>query len=477
MPDEDLAFAAAHELGRLIGSRQVSSEDLTRLFLDRIQRLDSRLNSFLTLVPDQALAAARVADAAIGEGGRQGPLHGIPICVKDLEVTGGIRTTMGSLAFRDFIPDRDSIVVERTRRSGAVILGKTNTSEFGFAGTTENRLGDACRNPWDTTRTTGGSSGGAAAAVAAGLCPMAIGTDGGGSIRIPSSFCGTFGIKPSQGRLPRYGGVGKPSYSMLSQAGPLTRTVLDSAVLLQALAGPDSRDPASMRETPPDFVGAALEGGEGRGIGGLRAAWSPDLGYAAVDSEVARSAYQGALALEEMGCGIDEVALSFEDPFPEFWRVFTGAAYASYGDLLETHGSELTSYAWAALEHGRGLMAVDYSRALLLGAQLKARMEALMETYDLLLTPATAVPAFPVGEPPGEVGGRQVDPFWGYTPFSYLFNMTMQPAASVPCGISSTGMPMGLQIVGRWGQETTVLAVAAALERLRPWSQRRPPGD
>ncbi len=467
---KDLAFAPASEVTRLLDSREVSSVELTEMFLGRIESLNPRLNAYLTVTPGEALAAASRADEASARGESLGPLHGVPVSVKDLELTAGIRTTMGSLAFRDYVPEQDSLVVERVKAAGAVILGKTNTPEFGFSGTTENRLGDAGRNPWDPERTPGGSSGGAGAAVAAGLCTMATGSDGGGSIRIPSSFTGIYGIKPGQGRVPRAGGVGKPGYNTFSQSGPMTRTVGDSALLLQVLAGPDPRDPGCMRAEPPDFS----EGLED-GVRGLRVAWSPDLGYAPVDGEVAAATAAAARVFEELGCSVDEPGVAVEDPFPAFWDLFAIGGFTGYGHLLEDHGEELTDYVLEAIEHGGTRSVGDYSLALLRVQQLQAQMEDLFQTYDLLLTPTMAVPAFPVGEHPAVIGGRPVEPFFGYTPFTFPFNMTMHAAASVPCGFSSDGMPIGLQIVGRRGEEATVLRASAAFERARPWRERLPP--
>ena len=470
MTDDDLAFTPASELRHLIDSRRVSIVDLTELFLRRIEALTPSLNAYITVTGEEAMESAREAERVLLRGESLGPLHGIPISIKDLEMTRGIRTTVGSLIFKDHVPEHDSIVVERVRKSGAIILGKTNTPEFGFSGTTENRLGDACRNPWNAEHTTGGSSGGAGAAVVAGLCALATGSDGGGSIRIPSSFCGCYGIKPSQGRVPRFGGVGKPAYSTFSQSGPMSRTVRDSALLLQVLAGYDSRDPGCMRSDLPDFLGAL-----DRGVRGLRVAWSPDLGYAAVDPEVAEAASRAAHLFEELGCTVEEPGISLEDPFPPFWDIFSIGGYTGYGHLLEEHKEDFTKYGKITLEHGRELTGADYSRALLYVLRLQAHMETFFEGYDLLLTPTTAVPAFPVGQHPAVIGGRHVQPFWGYTPFASPFNMTMQTAASVPCGYSSEGMPIGLHLVGRRGEETTVLAASAAFERARPWSDERPP--
>ena len=246
----DIAFQSASELRDLIREKQVSPVELVRLYFERIDSLNPQLNAYLTLARDEAEATARDAEDAVMRGDDLGPLHGVPIGVKDLESTAGIRTTGGSLVFKDRVPTADSVVVERVRASGAIILGKTNTPELGLLGSTESRLGD-CRNPWDTSRSTGGSSGGSGAALTAGLCALATGGDGGGSIRIPASFCGVYGIKPTQGRVPKFGGVaGPPMANQFSQQGPMSRTVKDSAVLLQVVAGHDPRDPGSLREAP-----------------------------------------------------------------------------------------------------------------------------------------------------------------------------------------------------------------------------------
>ena len=472
--DQDLAFKSATELRQLIASRQVSSVELTELFYRRIEELNPKLNAYLALCHDQALAAAQEAQDAVQKGTIQGPLHGIPISVKDLEVTEGIATTLGSAIFRDRVPDFDSVVVERVKRAGAIILGKTNTPEFGLSGTTENKLGDACRNPWNTERTPGGSSGGAAAALAAGLCTLATGSDGGGSIRIPASFSGVFGIKPSQGRVPRYGGYGFPAANHFSQSGPMSRTVEDTALLLQALAGPDPRDPVSMRETPPDFSAALYDG-----VAGWKIAWSPDLGFAGVDPEVTRVTEQAARVFEELGAVVEAPNLALEDPFQAFWDVFATASYTSYGHLLDERRDDFTYYGLRAFNHGAEVTGADLSRALLRVDQLRRQMENFFDEYDLLITPTMAVPAFPIEERPAVIGGKEVDPFWGYLPFTYPINMTGQTASSVPCGFSeapaSSGMPIGLHLVGPKGSEAMVLQASAAFEMARPWADNRPP--
>jgi len=469
--DDNLAFAPASELRDMIADKQVSPVELTQLYFERIDRLDSHLNSYLTLTQDDAMQAARDAESAVMRGEGLGPLHGVPISIKDLELTKGIRTTSGCLVFKDRIPEEDSIVVERVRASGAIILGKTNTPEFGHKGTTENLLGEPCRNPWNTERTPGGSSGGAAASLAAGLCAITTGSDGGGSVRIPASFCGLYGIKPTQGRVPRYGGRAAPAVAnQLSQSGPITRTVRDSAILLQALAGWDSRDAGSLRDTPADYI-AALD----RDISGLRIGWSPDFGYAAVDPVVVDVCGKAAGIFEGMGCAVSEDVFSIEAPQEAFRVLFAVNTYASSGYLLHEHGDELTDYFRANMEFAATQTAADYARAVGELDIVKMRFDDYFENYDLLLSPTMAVPAFEIEQHPSLIDGQEVDPFFGYLPFTYPINAIGHTAASIPCGFSSDGMPIGLHIVGRHGDEETVLAASAAFERAMPWADKRPP--
>ena len=471
MPDDALAFASAYEVRRLLDSRQVSSMELTELFLRRIENLDPKLNAYLTVTADLAMDQARIADEATARGESLGALHGIPISIKDLESTKGVRTTFGSLPFKDYVPDRDSVVVERIKAAGAVILGKTNTPEHGFRGTTENRLGEPCRNPWSPERTSGGSSGGAAVAVVSGLCTLATGSDGGGSIRMPASFCGVYGIKPSQGRVPRFGGVGRPAFNFLSQSGPMTRTVDDSAALLQVLAGRDERDTGCMTETPPDWLEELHDG-----VKGLKVGWSPDLGFAAVDSEVADATRKAAKVFQqELGCSVEDAGIRLEDPFLVFWDLFRVQGYSAYGGIYEERPEDFSSYGRLSMEYGQAITVPEYSRALVERQKLKRFMEDKLDEFDLLLTPTMAVTAFPIEQFPSVIGGRKVNPAWSYTPFTSLINMSGQTAASIPCGFSSEGLPIGLHIIGRKGDEATVLRASAAFEEARLWLDKRPP--
>ncbi len=469
--DNDLAFMTALELRRLIATKEVSPVELTRMYLDRIERLDPRLNSYLTVTADQAMDSARDAEKAVTSGEELGPLHGVPVSIKDSDNTKGVRTTQGSLVYKDFVPHTDSIVVERTKRAGAVILGKTNLPENGDLGTTENRLGDHCRNPWDTSRTSGGSSGGAGAALAAGLCSLASGGDGGGSIRIPASFCGVYGIKPTLGRVPLYSGPGAPvTTNVFSQPGPMSRTVRDSAMFLQVLAGHDPRHPPSLRQEPADYLAAT-----DKSVSGLSIGWSPDFGYAAVEPRVVETCARAARVFEDMGCFVEESDLALDSPFDAFWTLYTTVSYARSGRMLEDHTDELTWYGREVLENGARTTGAETFSALGGLDVVKAQFAEQLQRYDLLLSPTMATSAFNVGEHPKEIAGREVHPFWGFLPFTFPVNMAGLPAASVPCGFDADGLPIGLHIIGQMGDEATVLAASAAFEEARPWADRRPP--
>jgi aspartyl-tRNA(Asn)/glutamyl-tRNA(Gln) amidotransferase subunit A len=468
----DLAFTPAIELRRMVASKNVSPVELAELYLGRIEKLDGELHSFLTVDRDGTMRSARAAEQAVMRGDPLGPLHGVPISVKDLDITRGLRTTNGSLTFKDWVPDEDSVHVEWVRRAGVVILGKTNTPEFGMFGLTENRLGPPCGNPWDPSRTAGGSSGGAASSVGAGLAPIATGGDGGGSIRIPAAFCGLYGIKPTLGRVPLYLGKGAiPVANLTGQIGPITRTVRDAAVLLQVLAGHDPRDPESSRVTPPDFV-AAVD----RDIKGLRIAWTSDYGYAPVDPEVAKATAEGAKTFVRLGCHVEEINLGLDNPFDAWWTVFCVNVYVNLKTVFEKHVEDLTWYVRECLEYGAEASGARYAAALGQITILKARLADVFEKYDLILSPTLAVPAFPHSQPPKEIGGRSIaKPFWSFFPFTYPINISGHPAASVPCGFSSGGLPIGLHIIGRHWDEETVLSASAAFERAKPWAHLRPP--
>ena len=465
----DLAFVSAVRLARMIAARDLSPVEAVRALLDRIERLNPKLNAYLTVCADEALAAARAAEDALMREVPTGLLHGVPLSLKDLTATKGIRTTMGSLLFQDNVPAQDAIVVERVKQAGAIILGKTNTPEFAAWSTTENRLGDPCNNPWDVSRTVGGSSGGAAAAVAAGLGPVALGGDMAGSIRNPAAFCGVFGYKPSRGLVPMASGP-RPVFSAFGQQGPLSRTVEDSALLLRVIAGYDRRYNISLRERPPNY-----QAGLQARIDGLTMAWSPDLGYAAVDPEVAGIAEEAARAFEGLGAEIELPTFSFDDPWDIYEPIGISALFSMYETVLETKGDLLTDYVKDRVSAGKSVTGADYALAMGQLEAFTARMDDWFERYHVLLTPTLATTAFPHGQFPEEIGGRTMEHPWrGFTPFTYPFNLAGNPAATVPCGFTSEGLPVGLQIVGARGADALVLQVSAAFEQARPWAAARP---
>lgn len=456
-------LAADIEAGRL------SATEALERALDAIDRLDPTLHAFTTVDADGARAAARRADAAVAAGEELGPLHGVPIAVKDLEDTKGLRTTYGSLSYSDNVPEEDTVVVARLRAAGAVIVGKTNTPQFGLLGETKNPLGPDTANPWNPERTTGGSSGGSAAAVAAGIVTAATGTDSAGSINCPAGMCGVYGIKPTHGRVPMH-----PDYGdalLFNDAGPLTRTVADAALMLSAMAGPHAADPVSLREPAPDFRAAAE-----RDLGPVRVAFSPDAGHFAVEAEVVAVAERAARAFGELGCEPVAETPDVPDPWASYTPLYVTDVRVALGEWLEQHDDELYEETRTELAAVPPLSAEDYVRAYHELLVFRARMAGFFERYDVLLTPAAAVEPFPCGAPPSTIGGRSVRPGWtSFMPFQIMWNMTGQPCASVPAGHTAAGLPVGLMIVAPHGREDLVLAASAAFERVRPWADRVPP--
>jgi Asp-tRNA(Asn)/Glu-tRNA(Gln) amidotransferase A subunit family amidase len=474
MNETELAFTPAVEQARLVREKRVSPLELLDLCYSRIERLNPTLSAFTTLDVDRARAVAVRAEAAVIAGEPLGPLHGVPVGIKENEITEGIETTWGSLWMKGHVPSEDSVVVERLKAAGAIVIGKTNMPDWGVMIHMVNKLGPPTRNPWGTGHTSGGSSSGSAAGVAAGLCALASGTDGGGSIRAPASFCGVFGIRPTLGRVPRYTGV-SPTYiaNQFSQPGSITRTVGDAAVMLGAIAGYDARDPDATRLPVPDYSGAL-----GRGIEGLRIAYSPDYGYATVNEEVAASVEDAVRLLERLGADVEHIDLDCSGAFDAYWPLICANQYASAGGKFETRADELTPETHRVYEYGSRVTAEEYARSLGALDQLKARFDDVFENYDLLVSPTMPTTAFLVGEPVASVRPPLDEHMWGFpadTPFTYPINAIGLPGASVPCGFDRGGLPIGLQAIGRRFEEPTILALAAAFERERPWADTRPP--
>ena len=471
MDATELCFTPATELSRLIRERRLSPVEIAGAVLTRIDRLNPVVNAYLTVTADLARQQARVAEARAVQGELLGPLDGIPYSLKDLEVTAGVRTTFGSKWYQDNVPTEDGVVAARLKAAGAVLLGKTNTSHYGYKDMCDNLLGPPCRNPWMLDRTSGASSGGAASSVAAGMGPLAHGTDGAGSIRIPAALCGIFGLKPSFGRVPYY-----PSadlFATRSHAGPMTRTVRDAALLLRVMAGPDPRDPLSI-DAPPDDYLAACDGD----LKGLRVAWSGDLGYGLVERDVREAAEHAARRFTELGCTVEEPTINWPNP-RDFHKTIWEVAYGSrlFDRAVERPDWIEPTLMRMIVNAGR-ISAIDYAKALLARTTFHDAVRPLFETYDLLLTPTMPVGAWSAEPGPDEgprVGpGGQVLSMFDRLPFTYPFNLTGQPAATVPCGVTTEGLPVGLQIVGRWHADAQVLRAAACFEGLQPWAQHRP---
>ncbi|OGL09151.1 MAG: glutamyl-tRNA amidotransferase [Candidatus Rokubacteria bacterium RIFCSPLOWO2_02_FULL_73_56] len=470
MSDARLCWLPATELAALIRRKKVSPVEVVDAVLDRIERLNPRLNAFVTLTAETARREAKAAERALARrSAKPGPLHGVPFSVKDLVITRGVRTTFGTPLYRDNVPAEDAPMVERLRAAGAIMLGKTNTPTFGWIGATHNLLFGPTRNPWNLERTPGGSSGGASAAAAAGLGPLHVGTDGGGSIRIPASFAGIFGHKPSYGRIPTYPPSGAWS---LSHIGPMTRTVADAALMLQVSAGPDERDQYSLPAERVDYVRALA-----RGVKGLRAAYTDDLGFAeAVDPEVRAVCARAARAFRETGCRVEEAKPGWPSPHDCWYEIFCGGIATRLAPYLDRR-SEIEPGLYRIIEAELTHPPTAYVQAWFDRLAWWEHPRRLFEKYDLLLTPTIACPPFAVGlDNPAEIAGTAVAPY-AWIPFTFPFNLSGQPAASVPCGFTKDGLPIGLQIVGRRGDDASVLRAAAAFERARPWAQHRPPLD
>ncbi len=469
MTGADLCDTPATQLVALIRAKKLSPVELTRAVLERIERLNPVVNAFCTVTADAALDAARATELAVVRGQRLGLLHGIPVSIKDLHLTKGVRTMSGSFIFLDRVPNVDAPFVRRLKEAGAVIVGKTTTPEFGWKAIGDSPLTGITRNPWNTKVTTGGSSAGAGAAAAAGMGPLHQGSDGAGSIRIPSGFCGVYGLKPTYGRVPTWP-VSNTDYT--SHVGPMTRTVADAALMLAAMAGPDEWDRTSLEGVPQDYVGSLA-----RGIEGLRVAFSPDLGGLPVDAEVATVVGQAVRAFDGLGCVVEEVKPGFADTHELIRCMWSTHEAGNYAQYLREWGKRMDPGLVACIEDGLRYSVVDYIEARGQKFAFWDTVRPLFEKYDLLLTPTTSVAAFPVGRLNPASWPQHAWDWLGWASFSYPFNFTGQPAASVPAGFTQAGLPVGLQIVGRRFADLTVLQASAAFEAARPWGERRPALD
>jgi aspartyl-tRNA(Asn)/glutamyl-tRNA(Gln) amidotransferase subunit A len=461
----EIAFLPATRLLELYRSRELSPVEATEAALQQIERYNSHVNAFCLVDADGALDSARESEERYGRGEPAGKLDGVPTSVKDVFLTRGWPTLRGSRAVD---PDQewteDAPVTARLREHGAVLLGKTTTPELGWKGVTDSPATGVTGNPWDPDLTPGGSSGGSAAAIVLGMGRLTVGTDGGGSVRIPAAFSGLFGLKPTFGRVPVWP---VSPYGALSHSGPMTSTVADAALMMDVLSEPDARDATAL---PPESISYLEEIKEG--MGDLRIAYSPDFGYVDVDPEVAEKVASAAAAFEELGASVEEMDPGFEDPI-DIFRVHWYAAVANALSPYDDEAREVMDPGLVELaEEGAGYSALEYLEADGRKAKLGVRMSRFHEQYDLLLSPALPIPAFGAGR---EVPEGWPDERWmSWTPFSYPFNLTQQPAASVPCGFTEAGLPVGLQIVGGKYQDALVLRASHAYQEAHPFTDRRP---
>jgi aspartyl-tRNA(Asn)/glutamyl-tRNA(Gln) amidotransferase subunit A len=466
--DRTLVEADALTLARLIRDKQVSPVAVVEAVLARIEVLQPTVNAFITVTAEEARAAARRAEAAVMGGERLGPLHGVPFSVKDLLPTRGVRTTMGSLIFADQVPAEDAVPVRRLREAGAILVGKTTTPEFGHKPLTDSPLFGATRNPWDLSRTAGGSSGGAAAAVVSGQAPLALGTDGGGSIRLPASCCGIVGLKPTLGRVPHVSQA--DLFSSTSYIGPMARTVAETAACFDAIAGFDAGDPYS-RPEPADDPRDVI-------VRGLRVGWLPRVGNRLVDAEVLAATEAAVRHLDAGGAQVE----TLEEDVSAFEQTFliglqaglaarVGAHMAAFGDKVAPSLRE-------SVERGARWSAVDWVNALGQRTAMYRRVNALFRRFDVLLSPTLSRPALAVDHDafrPITIGGEEAGSIRGaWYPYLWPFNLSGHPALSLPCGVAADGLPIGLQIVGPWYGDRRVLALAGHLERERPCARPMP---
>jgi aspartyl-tRNA(Asn)/glutamyl-tRNA(Gln) amidotransferase subunit A len=461
--ESDIPYASAVGLLEVYRRRVLSPVEATRALLDRLDALQPRINAFCVVDREGALATARASEGRWQRAEAVGPLDGVPVTIKDLILMRGFPTLRGSRLVdphQDW--SEDAPATARLREAGAVILGKTTTPEFGWKALGDSPLTGITRNPWDLSRTPGGSSAGAAAACAAGIGPLHVGSDGAGSIRIPSAFTGVFGLKPSFGRVPAY----PPSpMGLLAHIGPMSRTVADAALMLLVLSGSDDRDPYALPAEDEDYLDA-IEGG----VQGWRIAYSPNLGYAKVDPEIATAIAEAARRFEEIGAHVDQVDAIFPSPREALFTLWAVGAAKLLRALPADRRDEIDPGLRATAAEAERISAVDYLAADDVRNAISHKMAAFHRKYDVLLTPTMPIPALPVGH---DLNDPATERHWiDWSPFSYPFNMTRQPAASIPCGLTSAGLPIGLQIVGPLHGDDRVLRAARAFETTQP--ERRP---
>lgn len=481
----DLCRLSAVDLTRRIRTGELSPVGVIEAHLDRIHERDEELNAFVTVLDDHAREAAREAERALQRDEELGVLHGVPVAIKDMwGLKAGVRHTFGSKLFEDFVPDETATFVERLEAEGAIVIGKTNTPEFALGAITDNRVAGRTRNPFDAGKTAGGSSGGSAAAVAAGMVPLAQGSDMGGSVRIPASFCGVYGMKPTFGRIPIVEQVRPDAFvhgTPYAHIGPLTRSVRDAALMLDVMAGPHPKDPHALPDDGADYLAAT-----DRSMADFDIAYSPDFGGFPVSADVRGAVDDAADALARTGASVDRIDLDMGrsqdeilDTFYQWlivtWRTFLRNMATRYGvDPFGDDRTKLrTTVVETILEPDSEISAADFMKSNLVRTDVFDSLQEVCQEYDVLITPTVGVTTFDFDDPPTEVDGTEIEPLrgWILTP---PCNMSGQPAASVPAGVTDAGLPVGLQVIGEKFDDEAVLAASAALERQAPWEESYP---
>jgi amidase len=463
-----VCFMSAIEMARLIRTKKLSAREALAEHLKQIERVNPKVNAIVTLVPEMAVADAAKADEMQARKEKLGPLHGLPVAHKDLLETRGVRTTFGSPLYRDYVPTEDDLVVDRMRRAGAIMIGKTNTPEFGSGSQTFNQVFGATRNPYDLTKTCGGSSGGAAVALACGLVPMASGSDTGGSLRNPAAFCNVVGFRPSIGRVPNPKAAF--GWSTLSTSGCLGRSVADLALGLSTIAGPDSRAPLSIHE-PGERFARPLD----RSFKGVRVAWFKDLGGVPFDARV-RTLVDGHRAtFEALGCIVEQAEPDFAAAEIAFRVLRAWNSANSYGERLKEHPDAFKDTLRREIEEGMRLTGMDLAQAETAHGQLWRRFQAFLEKYEYFVLPTTQLPAFDVNTPyPTEISGVKFENYIDWMKSCWYISTTGNPAASVPGGFTPEGLPVGVQIVGRDKEDFAVLQMAHAFEQATGFGKKHP---
>jgi len=472
---DELCFLSASTAARMIAERTLSPVALMDAVLDRIDRVNGGLNAFITIDREAARAAAEQAEAQAHAGMPLGRLHGVPFTAKDLINSAGMKTTFGSKIMADNVPVVDAVSLARLRRAGAILIGKTTTPEFGHKPMTTAPLFGTTHNPWRLDRTPGGSSGGSAAAVAAGLAPLSIGTDGGGSTRIPAACCGVVGVKATLGRVPH--DQTPDRFGNLAYLGPMTRTVADAALMLDIMAGADPADPHSLAKPPSLAVAAAAAGTNAR-FDSLRVAWRPRLGNRLVDTELLSIVESAVSVLADRGAAISEWPDDFENTEPH-WLVLTYAGWAArFADDVASRGKDMDPTLVTSIERGLDYTARDMQAAINLRSRLYLTVNGWFDDADVIATPTLSRPPMAVDQDPfgqtiinGEAAGSLRSAWYPYT---HPFNLTGHPAITIPAGFTADGLPVGLQLVAPYWQEERLFKAAAAIEADRPWAHRRP---